>query len=220
MPKPKTQQQWATELAKTLKESYCRTAIQDSLNKKRRVENNKDISSKAKFRVNDKVLIYSPPKKGQAKALHKAWKGPYIVIQCRQGNTYRVKKADNFRQRLIRHQDQLRPFHTRPAHLNKQIEPVGDVPQEECPSNSNTAQPRSGSLIFEDWEDETEECTDNTNIVPPENDQHEEAPGGPVEQFGSRRSQRQRRGPQRDDEWVDPDVVLPLYSDIVKLGLR
>ena len=220
MPKPKTQQQWATELAKTLKESYGRTTVQDSLNKKRRVENNKDISSKAKFRVNDKVLIYSPPKKGQAKALHKAWKGPYIVIQCRQGNTYRVKKADNFRQRLIRQQDQLRPFHTRPAHLSKQTEPVSDVPQEECPSNSYTAQPKSGPWIFEDCEDEPEECTDNPNIVPQENDQHEEARGGPVEHPGLRRSQRQRRGPQRYGEWADPDMVLPLYSDIVKLGLH
>ena len=216
MPKPKTQQQWATALAKTLKESYDRSTIQDSLHKKRRVESSKDISCEPKFRVNDKVLIYSPPKKGQAKALHKAWQGPYIVIQCRQGNTYRVKKADNFRQRLIRHQDQLRPFHTRPAHLSKQIESEDDAPHEDSLPNSNTAQTRSSFLTFEDWEDEAEESTDNTNIIPQENYQHEEDRDGPVEQIGSRRSQRQRRGPQRYGDWVDPDAVLPLYSDIVK----
>ena len=35
------------------------------------------------------------------------------------------------------------------------------MPHDECPPNSNTAQPRSGSPIFEDWEDEAEEYTYN-----------------------------------------------------------
>ncbi|KAK3731817.1 hypothetical protein QZH41_020181 [Actinostola sp. cb2023] len=77
------------------------------LQKEKRAENSKEVLTTQRFKVGDEVLFYSPTRKGQVKSLHRAWAGPYIVIQCREGNTYRIKNSDNFRQRFIRHHDQL-----------------------------------------------------------------------------------------------------------------
>ena len=50
--------------------------------------------------------------------LQSRWQGPFIVVKCLQGNTYRIKLASNFRKRFLRHRDQLRVHHTRPARLH------------------------------------------------------------------------------------------------------
>ena len=82
------------------------------------------------YRVGDNVLIYVPPKPGMSTKLQPRWQGPYIVVQCREGHIYRLKKADSFRKRILRHRDQLRPFYERPQKLN----PPAQVPH---PVNSN-----------------------------------------------------------------------------------
>ena len=66
MPKPKTPQQWATDLAQTLKEAHNTGADLDKAKKEKRMESSMGASTKPKFKVNDKVLVYSPQKKGQA----------------------------------------------------------------------------------------------------------------------------------------------------------
>ncbi|KAK3715324.1 hypothetical protein QZH41_001662 [Actinostola sp. cb2023] len=181
MPKPKTPQQWATDLAKTLKEAHD---------------------------VGDEVLVYSPTRKGQVKSLHRAWAGPYIVIQCREGNTYRIKNSDNFRQRFIRHHDQLRYLHSRPLHLTKPSQadvtddkPVHDIQPSGVPkkptTSTNTVPPSTSLPTFGDSDDESDEDSDNGEGEPQENG---EAPGGSTEPETARRSQRQRREPQRFGE--------------------
>ena len=158
MSKPKTPQKWATDLAKTLKEAHNTGADQDKAKKEKRIESGMSASTKSRFKVNDKVLVYSPQKKGQAKTLHKAWQGPYIVIQCREGNTYRVKKADNFRKRFIRHHDQLQLFHTRPRRLRNPIQ----IESKEQTEKDSTTLPTQGSpLVFEEWDDESEGESDS-----------------------------------------------------------
>ena len=45
------------------------------------------------------------------------WQGPFTVVKCVQGNTYRIKQANNFRKRFLRHRDQLRVLRARPERL-------------------------------------------------------------------------------------------------------
>lgn len=62
---------------------------------------------------------------------------PYRVTQCRQGNTYHlIKKADDLRKRLIRHNDQLRTqypkklqpyFYWRPAERKHPTPDLGAI---------------------------------------------------------------------------------------------
>jgi len=224
MPKPKTPQQWATDLAKTLKEAHDVSSTRDRLQKEKRAEKSKEVLTTQRFKVGDEVLVYSPTRKGQVKSLHRAWAGPYIVIQCREGNTYRIKNSDNFRQRFIRHHDQLRYLHSRPLHLTKPSQadvtddkPVHDIQPSGVPkkptTSTNTVPPSTSLPTFGDSDDESDEDSDNGEGEPQENG---EAPGGSTEPETARRSQRQRREPQRFGEWVHPDSIRPLYSDVVK----
>ena len=93
-------------------------------------------------KVGDIVVAHFPPKPGQSSKLQPIWQGPYIVVQCRQGNTYRVKRADNFCKRIPWHYDQLRPFHDRPAKLYS-TESSADAPILAGPKPSSpTVQPQ------------------------------------------------------------------------------
>ena len=40
-----------------------------------------------------------------------------LLLKCVQGNTYRIKQANNFRKRFLRHRDQLRVLRARPERL-------------------------------------------------------------------------------------------------------
>ncbi|KAK3730340.1 hypothetical protein QZH41_011251 [Actinostola sp. cb2023] len=172
MPKPKTPQQWAIDLAKTLKEAHDVSSTRDRLQKEKRTEKSKEVLTTQRFKVGDEVLVYSPTRKGQVKSLHRAWAGPYIVIQCREGNTYRIKNSDNFRQRFIRHHDQLRYLHSRPLHLTKLSQadvtddkPVHDTQPSGVPkkptTSTNTVPPSTSLPIFGDSDDESDEDSDN-----------------------------------------------------------
>ena len=65
----------------------------------------------------DSVLMHVPPRPGFPSKLQSRWQGPFIVVKCLQGNTYRIKQANNFRKRFLRHRDQLRVPRTRPERL-------------------------------------------------------------------------------------------------------
>ena len=67
--------------------------------------------------VGDSVLMHVPPRPGFPSKLQSRWQGPFIVVKCLQGNTYRIKQANNFRKRFLRHRDQLRVPRTRPERL-------------------------------------------------------------------------------------------------------
>ena len=69
LPKPKTPQEWAADLAKTFNEADNESAKRDRKQKAKRVEKSKVASTSKKFKVGDEGLIYSLQKKGQMSAL-------------------------------------------------------------------------------------------------------------------------------------------------------
>ena len=243
MPKPKTPQEWAADLAKTFKEAHKQSTTRDMQQKQKRVEKSKEAPATQRYKINDKVLIYKPQKKGRASALHKPWVGPYIIIQCREGNTFRVKKADNFRKRFIRHHDQLRYFWPRPSHLCKQSQANGAVEPHKQPTAEPVREQPTAHYTLPQWlppnfdslDNDSGEESENDDVREPEvnndevrepevnnDDVREPEVNGevvPAPPEASRRSERQRREPQRYGEWVDSDQIMPLYSDIVK-GLK
>ena len=62
-------------------------------------------------------MMYAPPRPGYPTKLQSCWQGLFIVLKCLEGNTFRIKHAKKFRQRLLRHHDQLRVLHTGPERL-------------------------------------------------------------------------------------------------------
>ena len=58
-----------------------------------------------------------PPRPGYPTKLQSCWQGPFIIVKCLEGNTYRIRHPKKFRKRLLRHRDQLRVLHTRPERL-------------------------------------------------------------------------------------------------------
>ncbi|KAK3726345.1 hypothetical protein QZH41_001516 [Actinostola sp. cb2023] len=109
---------------------------------------------------------------------------------------------------FIRHHDQLRYLHSRPLHLTKPSQadvtddkPVHDTQPSGVPkkptTSTNTVPPSTSLPIFGDSDDESDEDSDNGEGEPQENG---EAPGGSTEPETARRSQRQRREPQRFGE--------------------
>ena len=91
-------------------------AREDQIRRKR-VESSKQSAHSMKYEKGDRVFIKIPKKPGQPGKLQSRWDGPFIVICSRQGNTYRVKREDDFRKRYIRHHDQMKPFQTREDRL-------------------------------------------------------------------------------------------------------
>ena len=132
--KPASQHQWVKSLARHLKEAHAEAVTKDSRQKQERVD--QSVKNEPMHKVGDMVMVHSPPKPGQSSKLQPIWQGPYIVVQCRQGNTYCVKRADNFRKRILRHHDQLRTFHDRPAKLCS-TESSADAPALVGPKSSS-----------------------------------------------------------------------------------
>ena len=197
LPRAQVPQDWSIELAKRLKDAHAESVATDTENKERRTEKSKkEATTAVKYKIRDKVLVHTPQRKGKASALHKPWAGPYIVIESREGNTYRLKKADNFRKRIIRHADQIRPIHPRPPRLQQRIENTQVDPK------SNGEQTLDPKPVCNQPNDHTgEEHSENRG------ERETEEPG---------RGQRVRRAPQRFGDWTysSEDVML-LYSDIV-----
>ena len=111
-----TMHQWASTLASRFKDTHSGALARDSRQKQRRVAGCTEDS--APLQVGDTVMMHFPPRPGFPSKLQSRWQGPFIVVKCLQGNTYRIKLASNFRKRFVRHSDQLRVLHTRPARLH------------------------------------------------------------------------------------------------------
>ena len=128
---PSTVQQWASTLASRLKEAHSSAADRDLQNKQRRVAGSEGTSSP--LHVGDSVMMHVPPRPGLPSKLQSRWQGPFIVVKCLAGNTYRIKQASNFRKRFLRHRDQLRTLRTRPVRLRPS--------QNDCDSQSASPVP-------------------------------------------------------------------------------
>ena len=184
--------------------------------------------------VGDSVMMYAPPRPGFPTKLQSCWQGPFIVVKCLEGNTFRIKHAKNFRQRLLRHRDRLRVLHTRPERLQptRSENPTGSptvVPTNVPPGPTVSVPPPSSTLhqsgqvkdsvIQEDTlskdaqirASQGPQCNIPAPSVPPAHLKKgtvpESCPALPLE---LRRGERSRRPPQRYGDWepnpTDDDV--------------
>ena len=102
-------------VASRLKIAHSGAVTRDLQAKQRRVAGGPQEPST--LHVGDSVMMYAPPRPGYPTKLQSCWQGPFIVVKCLEGNTFRIKHAKNFRQRLLLHCDQLRVLHTGPERL-------------------------------------------------------------------------------------------------------
>ena len=108
--------QWASTLASRLKIAHTEAATHDLQAKQRRVTGYPQEPNT--LHVGDSVMMYAPPPRpGFPTKLQSCWQGPFIIVKCLEGNTYRIRHPKKFRKRLLRHRDQLRVLHTRPERL-------------------------------------------------------------------------------------------------------
>ena len=132
-------------------------------------------------------------------------------IGCMQGNTYRIKKADNFKKRYIRHFDQLKPVEQRDGRLQhqtkeeeKQLEhrPAAqrrndgkkeDIGKQMGPNDVERNLDSEDLEGDDDEEDEEQEQEENNQK---EVSQRTEMQAEP------RRSGRERRPPDRYGDWT------------------
>ena len=165
--------------------------------------------------------------------MQSCWQGPFIVVKCLEGITVRIKHTKNFRQRLLRHRDQLCVLHTRPERLQptRSENPTGSptvVPTNVPPGPTVSVPPPSStlhqsgqvkdSLIQEDTLSKDTQIRASRgpqgNIpapsVPPahlkKGTTRESCPALPLE---LRQGERSRRPPQRYGDW-EPN---PTYDD-------
>ena len=108
---------WAKGLVKELEKAHQSVMAREDQIRQKRVERSQKSAHCMQYEKGDRVFIKIPKKPGQPGKLQTRWDGPFIVICCREGNTYRVKREDNFRKRYIRHHDQMKPFQPREGRL-------------------------------------------------------------------------------------------------------
>ena len=117
--RPSTVHQWASTLASRFKAADSDAVSRDSRAKQRRVAHNTEDPTP--LHVGDSVMMHVPPRPGFPSKLQSRWQGPFIVVKCLQGNTYRFNQSNNFRKRFLRHRDQLRVLRARPERLRPTI---------------------------------------------------------------------------------------------------
>ena len=109
-------QDWSLRnLLLRVKPAHLGGQARDLQTKQRWVASSEETCSE--LHVGNSVMMYEPPKPGFPTKLQNLWQGPYVVVKCLQGNTYRLKHQRNFRKRVLRHRDQLRVVSTRPERL-------------------------------------------------------------------------------------------------------
>ena len=86
-----TEQSWAKNLVKTLKRAHEDVVKRETQKKEERVEASKKNRTSGPYRLGDRVFMKIPRKPGLPGKVQPRWDGPFIVISCRQGNTYRIK---------------------------------------------------------------------------------------------------------------------------------
>ena len=115
--RPPDENSWVERLTRELEEAHTAVAEREEKTKRRRQELSHRSAHIVHYKAGDMVFQRCPPKPGQAGKLQPRWDGPYIVVECRQGDVYLIKKADNFRRRYVRHHDYLKPFESREGRL-------------------------------------------------------------------------------------------------------
>ena len=152
-----------------------------------------------------------PKRPGMPGKLQARWAGPFIVITCMQGNTYRIKKADNFRLRFIRHFDQLKPVEQREKKLQTQIKEedrqTGPGPSEQrqrvgMEEGGGTPRGRPTEQISLDSETSDEDDVESEEEQEQDENNQQEQEQGTDPQAQPRRGEREKQPPDRYGEWT------------------
>ena len=206
-----TEESWAKRLERDLRKAHDQVVVREEDKKKKRVERSRQRDDKRQYQEGDRVFMKVPKKPGMSGKIQTTGEGPFIVIGCMQGNTYRIKKADNFRQRYIRHFDQLKLVEQRDGRLQDQTK------EEEKQTEHRPAAQRHKVWKKEDsgkkmGPNDVERCRDSEDL---EGDGHEEDEEQEQDennqqevtqrtetQAEPRRSGRERRPPDRYGDWT------------------
>ncbi|KAF0290456.1 hypothetical protein FJT64_001208 [Amphibalanus amphitrite] len=178
-----------------LKAAHATVVEREERTKRRRQELSSRNAHVARYKKGDLVFQRCPPKPGRPGKLQPRWDGPYIVVECRQGNVYLIKKADNFRRRYVRHHDRLKPFEDRGERLGAPppppagSAPAGEEREDGQRDPSDESSDSSPSL--------DEERTELSSSASDESDEEAEAASGvPPPRRGSRQRKPASRWPE------------------------
>lgn len=153
----------------------------------------------APYQLGDRVFMKIPQKPGTPGKVQPRWDGPFVVISCRQGNTYRIKREDNFRHRFIRHFNQLKPVGRRLPHLTDredEKEKTGPATKQE------PREPRDGPRNDEFWDTESESDSERSAGHGEDAEVTADQPMATHVIPHRRRSERRGRPPDRYGEWT------------------
>ena len=140
-----------------------------------------------------------------------------MVVSCRQGNTYLIKREDNFRQRFTRHYDQLKPFEPREDRLVRlpQMDPATRGPGNQernpnpVPAREELDSDDSEEEVEDDEEDDDDEDGDEDDDEDDPDDYQDAEPMPRIAQAAEppgvpfRRGTRQRKPPDRFGDWTE-----------------
>ena len=192
--RPPDANSWIERLTKELKEAHAAVVEREERTKRRRQELSSRNAHVARYKEGDLVFQRCPPKPGRPGKLQPRWDGPYIVVECRQGNVYLIKRADNFRRRYVRHHDRLKPFEGREERLAAPppagTAPAGEEREDGQRDPSDESSDSSPSL--------DEERTEQSSSASDESDEEAEAASGdpPPPRRGSRARRPASRWPE------------------------
>ena len=207
----RSEQEWVKRLKCDLQEAHKHVVVREMIKKEKRNERSGENNVNVQYHEGDRVFMKVPKRVGMPGKLQTRWEGPFIIISCRQGNTYRVKKEDNFRQRYVRHYDELKPVEQRNERL-----------QDECGRKQNaeqqstrprlTVEKRDAKREEEQSLQQAQDMWDSDGLEEEEEEEQEED-GNSEEnsteraaraqpQTEVRRSARERHPPDRYGEWT------------------
>jgi hypothetical protein len=119
-------------------DAYMRELIEKiQVTREAALSNNASASERAKFyhdftaqwpryQLGDEVLLYQPPsKKGICKKLYRQWRGPFIIEECFDNYTYKIRElASGKVMKSHIHSNRLRPYRRRKRVLHQSVPPV------------------------------------------------------------------------------------------------
>ena len=207
---------WAKKLVKELEKAHQAVLDREDQIRRQRIERSRPGAHFVKYEKGDKVFVKIPKKPGQPGKLQTRWDGPFVVVSCREGNTYRLKKDNDFRKRLLRHHDQMKPFQSREARLQSSEEPIAGQRNGSATghtvrawySGTEDAHPaHEGDYVAADSDSETDLQVDDAedeDDEPQEDEQAQPELPPPAEDPPPvpRRTARERRPPDRFGEWT------------------
>ena len=208
-PRTVTEQSWAKRIEKDIRKAHEQVVVREEGKKEKRVERSRQSGDSQKYQEGERVFMKVPMRPGMPRKIQSRWAGPFIVISCRQGNTYRIKKEDNFRQRYLRHFDQLKPVERREERLCYRTDE--ETGQAGHGSSGGPRQDREQGVdrskrapvqeelypTSEDSEDEDEDEEEQD-----ESNNQQEVPRRPEPPAAQWRRQRVSRPPDKYGEWT------------------